>query len=156
MGEYLDLVKSSGKDMMIMKKLYEKPMMLCDIFTADEYVAACGETVETTYQFKCDAVALGKAVCMDNGDGVPGLDDILYSVLNYGAILGYEPCNAGLEETHPITDRDDVVLGWIYDPTDEKWSLTPDKVYVWTNGGTNIHCTRDIASVENWKYNQRS
>lgn len=37
-----------------MKKTYVRPSMVCEVFAADEYVAACGDS-GTTYKFECNA-----------------------------------------------------------------------------------------------------
>lgn len=40
-----------------MKKIWEEPRILAEKFMPNEYVAACGSTVEGNYLFRCDAPA---------------------------------------------------------------------------------------------------
>ena len=137
----LDFEESSGKDIRIMKKVYEKPMMMFDVFAADEYVAACEATSVTEYKFECNAKAAAGLVFIDkNRNGRLDWDDLSATA------LGYHACSATTTDTHDITER--LEKGWIlYDP--ENREVMQD-VYIWTENNTNVHCTTNIDSAEKW------
>lgn len=120
-----------------MKKVYERPMMICDRFAVDEYCAMCGD-VEKEYYFQC------------NED--PGFFGIVYG--NDGSVIAssYDDCGAG----HPLTEDelDDLLSGYVIKYTEDS-GLLPDRVpvLIWRGeSGTNCHCTTNV-NVETWEVN---
>ena len=131
-----------------MKKVYERPMMVCDQFTADEYVATC---TDPTYVFKCDAnggnIGIVYKELGDASRNPEAFDDLDFW---FGAqTTSYHACN---KESHTLTDRSQIDLekGYVIN-TDE--GVVP--VYIWTENNTTIHCTKDLA-VKDWVESNKS
>ena len=131
-----------------MKKVYEAPVVHLEQFVANEYIAACDSG--TVYKFTCDA-----------GGGERG--DVFTSTgenLTRGSRKYYHACN----QTHEASTQDDFIEGTLVfnggnDQTGgyvgmwpfghyEDYESTP--VIIWTDGGTNVHCTTEL-DMENWK-----
>ena len=117
-----------------MKKRWEEPKILVQQFMANEYVAACGEE-NKGYKFECNA-----------GINNPGYHYRVY--LDNGKELTsiwqqYGPCGA----THDASTKDDFLSGHMDDTS------TPGnddiKVIIWTEGGTNVHCTTNL-NMDSW------
>lgn len=127
--------------MKIMKRTYESPKAYVEEFTPDEYVAACGDS-GTTYYFKCDA---GEPYTY--WDPIWGniTDDHPYKVTtDTGRVLtnSYGPC----EETH-IAESDSEFLHGYIDNTHTRRDEHIE-VMIWTNYGTNVHCTTNLNKDE--------
>lgn len=134
-----------------MKKAFAMPKIVVEQFVPNEYVAACGDE-NKVYKFVCDAGERnGSYRVMTNGangvaDGFPilGGDD---EELTGGFIIGsyYHPCG----ETHEAPYLDDYINGYIVpkDATNVSWNRTP--VIIWTDNGTNIHCTTNL-DIGSW------
>lgn len=118
-----------------MRKTWEEPRILVQEFVANEYVAACGEE-NKVYKFECNA-----------GIDKPGyhyrvyLDDGTELTSWWGRYYG--PCGA----THDASTKDDFLSGYM-DDTDT-WGNDKIKVIIWTEGGTNIHCTKNL-NMDSW------
>lgn len=123
-------------------KSYKKPVLNVERFTANEFVAACGD-INKVYKFVCDA-----------GGGTPGTVyedsnhngrwDLLSDKALTGYILPtYHACGATHEA--PV---DDEFLDGFYLPNSNPFEVT--KVKVWTDGGTNIHCTTRV-DMKEWE-----
>lgn len=117
-----------------MKKRWEEPKILVQQFMANEYVAACGEE-NKVYKFECNA-GIDKPgyhyrVYLDNGNELTS------------AWSKYGPCGA----THDASTKDDFLSGYM-DDTD---TLGNDniKVIIWTEGGTDVHCTTNL-NMNSW------
>ena len=107
-------------------------MMMCDVFTADEFVAAC-ET-QTTYDFNCNVDA--------------GLWENIYDPETRFPIVwdgSYHACGSG---EHDVTDLSVLKKGYVYNLFEE--GLDPIDVYYWVDGNNSIHCTNDVQTVETW------
>ena len=123
-------------------KSYKKPVLNVERFTANEFVAACGD-INKVYKFVCDA-----------GGGTPGT---VYEDSNHNgrwdlfsdkALTGYIlPTYHACGATHeaPV---DDEFLDGFYLPNSNPFEAT--KVKVWTDGGTNIHCTTKV-DMKEWE-----
>lgn len=115
-----------------MRKTWEEPRILVQEFVANEYVAACGEE-NKVYKFECNA----------------GNPDHYYRVfLNNGTQLAgfwapYGPCG----KTHDASTKDDFLSGYM----DDISTLENDniKVIIWTEGGTDVHCTKNL-DMNSW------
>lgn len=123
-------------------KSYKKPVLNVERFTANEFVAACGD-INKVYKFVCDA-----------GGGTPGTVyedsnhngrwDLIGDKALTGYILPtYHACGATHEA--PV---DDEFLDGFYLPNSNPFEAT--KVKVWTDGGTNIHCTTKV-DMKEWE-----
>ena len=119
-----------------MKKTWEEPRILVQQFMPNEYVAACGDE-NKVYNFVCDA-----------GDGRLG---IVYKDSNQNGELdfddkelgGYQACG----KKHSAPTNDDFIEGF-YVPYSYPRKAT--KVIIWTEGGTNIHCTTNL-DMKSWE-----
>lgn len=123
--------------MKIMKRTYESPRAYVEEFTPNEYVAACHDW-NTVYKFKCDA-----------GGGAEG--DVYTSNgtnLTPGRTRYYHACDA----THEASTQDEFIQGYyIQNGGNDKtgyWTILGGyrdyekiPVIIWTEGGTNVHCT---------------
>lgn len=118
---------------------YKKPVLNVEQFTANEFIAACGESGKT-YKFVCNAnsnswFSDGGKVYEENGKKA-GLQTMGRNADTY---LGtYHPCSA----THIAESYDkDFSEGYLtnYIGTAER------KVIIWKgNNGDNIHCTTNL------------
>ena len=125
-----------------MKKVYEKPMMVCDVFTADEYVAACG----THYIFKCDAsTLLGDIFGVDGSvwvetNGVDGLQREDKDGVEMDTRRStYHNCG----EEHDAAKTDEFLNGYLYT------GFNAYPVVIWTGvNDNNTHCTKALNTEE--------
>lgn len=123
-------------------KDYVRPMMESEAFTANEYIAACGDE-NKVYKFVCDA-----------GGGTPGT---VYEDSNHNgkwdligdrALTGYIlPTYHACGETHQAPTDDEFFEGF-YLPNSNPFDA--QKVIIWTDGGTNIHCTTNL-EMDQWE-----
>ena len=116
-----------------MKRVYERPMMFAQEFTANEYIAACGDS-GTSYKFVCDAGNgwMGNVYIESNGE------DGLQTGSNGDSYLsGYSACG-----TSHIADSSDDFLNGYFVPA---LSSTPVKVIIWRGpNNDNTHCTTNL------------
>ena len=124
-----------------MKKTWEEPRILVQQFMPNEYVAACGDE-NRVYNFVCDA-----------GGGTPGT---VYEDSNHSGKwdLGDKPLTGlilptyhACGETHSAPTNDEFIEGF-YLPNSDPFKAT--KVIIWTDGGTNIHCTTNL-DMKSWE-----
>lgn len=119
-----------------MKRAYVRPTMVGERFVANEYVAACGDS-GTVYKFRCNAGDKGLIgypydVYVDSNKN--GTYDRGDQYLN-----SYHACGV----THEAPSTDDFVNGFMID-TRPFHDHTAKNVIIWTEGGTNVHCTTDL------------
>ena len=114
-------------------------------FVANEYVAACGDE-NRVYKFQCDAGG-GKKGDVWTDDGT----NLTSGVWDY-----YHACG----KTHDASTKDDFIYGYFYenDGNDKKTRWIPlvgnkeypkTRVIIWTEGGTNVHCTTNL-NMDSW------
>lgn len=123
-----------------MRREYTRPIMICEVFSADEYVAACGES-GTTYFFKCDAGKRYKNYTVyEESNGIPGLQKNFYKGDKLRTRT-YSPCG----KTHEADSTDVFLNGYL-----DTWpNATP--VVIWTGKrDDNTHCTTEL-NQENWE-----
>ena len=118
-----------------MKRAYVRPTMVGERFVANEYVAACGDSGKL-YKFECNAGDRwgGYSVYLNGDDEVAGTDDDIFWCGGRNAVRGartYTRCGA----THEAADNNDFYKGYI------KRGRSTQDVIVWTDKGTNTHCT---------------
>lgn len=124
-----------------MRREYTRPIMICETFSADEYVAACGES-GTTYLFTCDAAinGLGGTVYQET-NGIDGLQKGSDKKLG-----NYSPCL----KKHEADSADPFFKGYLYRERLFGPSVTKD-VIIWRGeDGSNIHCTTEL-DQNNWE-----
>lgn len=124
------------------RKVWRRPFTKVQKFEANEYVAACGEE-NKVYKFKCDA-----------GGGTPGTvyEDSNHNgewdLLDDRALTGYIlPTYHACGETHNAPTDDEFIDGF-YLPNSNPFKV--QKVVIWTDGGTNIHCTTNL-EMDSWE-----
>ena len=130
-----------------MKKSYVRPVMQCEEFAANEYVAACGDS-GTIYKFKCDAGSKRDSyhVYLNGDDGVPETtDDIDWSARS-GRLKPYQPCGA----THDADTDSGFYPGYMYKLAQGENVGNMIPVYVWTEYNTNTHCTTNL-DMDSWE-----
>lgn len=134
-----------------MKATYESPVILVQAFVPNEYVAACGDS-GTVYNFVCNA---GEGTTYRYWDW----ESFSYKTTKYvwkvvtddGRTLTdewsglYGPCGT----THQAEADDDFINGHMdnYYTTDVNENIP---VIIWTEGGTNVHCTANL-NMSTWE-----
>ena len=120
---------------------WERPMVVVDTFAANEFVSTCGE-LNRVYKFKCDAGGgtLGTVYKDSNHNGK--WDLIGYEALTGHILPTYHACG----KTHSAPTDDEFIEGF-YLPNSDPFKAT--KVIIWTDGGTNIHCTTNL-NMNEW------
>ena len=124
-----------------MKKTWEEPRILVQQFMPNEYVAACGDK-NKVYNFKCDAGGgtPGKVYKDSNNNGRLDLRD---EALTGHILETYHACG----KTHSAPTDDEFIDGF-YVPISNPLEVT--KVIIWTEGGTNVHCTTNL-NKDSWE-----
>lgn len=121
---------------MVQKKEWAIPQTFVQQFAANEYVAACGDG-GTVYKFECNAGggAYGDVFTADGTN------------LTQGKLRYYHACGT----KHEADSQDAFIMGTFYfnDGNDRKtdwWGNSYDSipVVIWTDGGTNVHCTTNL------------
>lgn len=122
-----------------MKRKYERPWMVGEEFSPNEFIAACGDS-NTVYKFKCDAGGgvVGNVYLETNGqEGLQtGRGGDRY-------LSGYQACGT----THEAQTTDDFLDG--YYVTESGRNVTP--VIVWRGPkNDNTHCTENL-DMSTWE-----
>ena len=123
------------------RKVWRRPRTEVQKFEANEYVAACHDW-NTVYKFKCDAGggASGNVYQDTNGNGE--YDFLVDKELTGWILQSYHAC--GKEHEAPT---DDEFFHGFYRPFG---TLNYQQVIIWTDGGTNIHCTTNL-NQDSWE-----
>lgn len=121
-----------------MKMTWEAPRIEVQPFVANEYVAACGDSGKT-YLFKCDA---GGGQHGDVYQETNGYDGLQWWGDTY--MGGYKACGT----THEAESDDEFLNGYLVTGSGRNEKVTP--VIIWTDHGTNIHCTTNL-DVNTWE-----
>lgn len=127
------------------RRVWTRPLTEVQKFEANEYIAACESG--TTYWFQCNAGSTrsGNNVVYEETNGESGLQRIGES-RNPDRLrsMTYYACDR-LHEVRPnetFLDGYVVTKGW--------GSETVQQVLIWTEGGTNTHCTTKL-HPEDWE-----
>lgn len=121
-----------------MKKRYERPSAYIEEFTPNEYVAACGDS-GTIYKFRCNAGEEGHHYNVYYMNGNKKTYIANNDPWDWEAKFGsYHPCG----KTHEAKANSGFIRGFIDDQ--DTWEDEKISVYIWTEGGTNVHCTTDL------------
>ena len=128
-----------------MKRRYERPSAYIEEFTPNEYVAACGDKGKV-YKFKCNAGSKYKHYNVYYYEGnekkyIAKQRDWLGRP--QAQFPGYHPC----EETHEAKENTGFIDGYIDDQS--TWDDEKIPVVIWTNNGTNVHCTTNL-DISTW------
>ncbi len=120
-----------------MKKEYVRPTMVGEKFVANEYVAACGDSGVSSYNFKCDAPG-GKLYYYSQFDGKI---DGVYEGSEKAILLGdYTPCS----KTHKAPTTDDYYDGFVDYNKNGRYD-SGEGVIVWRGKwGLNGHATANL------------
>lgn len=128
-------------------------MLKSDAFVPQSYVAACGDS-GTDYYFTCDAGGGDSGYVWLETNGVPGLQEYPKWVQTGTSIKdgywaeadqslgGYHACR----EKHTASTLDEFPLGYYR----AYGSSTAINVRVWTEGGTDVHCTENL-DISSWQ-----
>lgn len=125
-----------------MKRAYVRPTMVGERFVANEYVAACGDN-GTVYNFVCNAGEKSKKYNVyyyKNGQK----RYIAINIPFVAQFYDYHPCDA----THEANANDEFINGYIDDQ--ETWKDEKIPVIIWTNNGTDVHCTKNL-EISKWE-----
>ncbi len=124
-------------------KSYVKPVFNVEHFTANEYVAACGDS-GTVYKFTCDAGGGKSGTVYLETNGRPGLQTGWGGDRSLG---GYHAC----EITHEAESDNEFLKG--YYVTSNGWwgGSTTTEVIVWRGPhNDNVHCTTNL-DKDSWE-----
>lgn len=124
-----------------MKKTWEEPKIMVQQFMPNEYVATCGDE-NRVYNFVCDA-----------GGGTPGTvyedsnNNGKWDLFGDEALTGHIlPTYHACGETHSAPTDDEFIEGFYLPNSNPVKAM---KVIIWTDGGTNIHCTTNL-NMNEW------
>lgn len=120
---------------------WERPMAVVDAFVANEFVSACGDK-NKVYLFECNAGQKNGKYDVFTNDG---------KNLTPGAGRYYHPCN----KKHEAKVDSDFISGYMVDnggndirsyyiPFYGKYEYPKTNVIIWTDNGTNVHCTTNL------------
>ena len=120
------------------RKVWRRPQTLVQKFEPNEYCTGCG--TGTTYLFECNAGKRWNSYNVYFEDGTP------YASSNgreewYARFTGYHPCY----ETHKAASDSGFRDGYMYHQ--DKWGNNEGEridVVIWTEYGTDVHCTREL------------
>ena len=133
---------------------YVKPMMDSEVFAANEYFSACGDS-GVVYKFKCDAGGGVYGSVYEETNGIPGLQtgrrgDTELASYSDGWLgeSGFYACN----KTHEAESSNAFVNGYYCAKGNTK---DPISVIVWKEPRDgwwpdNIHCTTNL-DMDSWE-----
>lgn len=130
-----------------MKRIYERPLITAEQFVANEYVAACGDS-GVSYKFQCNAGDRNKQYDVYS-TGVEGstTGGTLLTRDSWNSTNYYHPCN----QVHETEGLNDFTYGYIVDNEGvDRQNGTKTAVVIWTEGGTNVHCTTNL-DMSTWE-----
>lgn len=126
-----------------MKRAYVRPTMVGERFVANEYVAACGDSGKV-YNFVCNAGDKFRKYNVyyekDNRRKYIASNH-LYDGAQFSS---YHPCDA----THEANAKDEFIEGYI--DNQRTWEDEKIPVIIWTNNGTDVHCTKNL-NISEWQ-----
>ena len=126
-------------------RTWERPMVTVDTFVANEFVSTCGEN-HKVYNFECNAGDEDGMYDVFTNDG----RNLTKGILNY-----YHPCKA----THKAEEDSGFIEGVMIDNggIDDRYYIDlkgiheypKTKVIIWTDNGTDVHCTTNL-NMKEW------
>lgn len=124
---------------------WERPMVTVDTFVANEFVSTCGEN-HKVYNFECNAGDEDGMYDVFTNDG----RNLTKGIFNY-----YQPCKA----THKAEEDSGFIEGVMIDNggSDDRYYIDlrgiheypKTKVIIWTDNGTDVHCTTNL-NMKEW------
>lgn len=120
-----------------MRKEWMEPVIEVQEFVANEYVASCGDSGKV-YKFECNAGQYGHNYNVYYYDKF-GQKKYLTRLWS-----SYHPCN----KTHEAKSDSEFISGFIDDQSTYFDERTP--VVIWTENGTNVHCTTNV-DIDTWQ-----
>ena len=124
---------------------WERPMVTVDTFVANEFVSTCGQN-HKVYNFECNAGDEDGMYDVFTNDG----RNLTKGILNY-----YHPCKA----THKAEEDSGFIEGVMIDNggIDDRYYIDlkgiheypKTKVIIWTDNGTDVHCTTNL-NMKEW------
>ena len=117
-------------------------MVVVDTFAANEFVSTCGE-LNRVYKFKCDAGGGTPGTVYEDSNHNGKWDLIGDKALTGHILPTYHACG----KTHSAPTDDEFIDGF-YVPISNPLEVT--KVIIWTEGGTNVHCTTNL-NKDSWE-----
>ena len=124
---------------------WERPMVTVDTFVANDFVSTCGEN-HKVYNFECNAGDEDGMYDVFTNDG----RNLTKGILNY-----YHPCKA----THKAEEDSGFIEGVMIDNggIDDRYYIDlkgiheypKTKVIIWTDNGTDVHCTTNL-NMKEW------
>ena len=129
-----------------MKKTYVRPVMVSEELTANEYIAACGDS-GVVYKFVCDAGEENVDYNVYLANGTP----YATSGHDYGGCKkeygGYTPCG----DTRDAESNSIFLDGYMYKQgTFGGNTGSKINVKIWTENYTNVHCTMNV-NMDSWE-----
>lgn len=128
---------------------YVKPTMEGELFAANEYVAACGDS-GVVYNFVCDAGGGVPGSVYQETNGQPGLQtdgrnsDERIATYALGGILGYHACG-----TKHKAESDSGFYDGYYCAKGN--TSNPVSVIIWKGEhNNNVHCTTNL-DMDSWE-----
>lgn len=129
---------------------YVKPTMEGEVFAANEYIAACGDS-GTVYKFTCDAGNGKSGSVYLETNGQPGLQSDGKNADRY--LSGYHACGTTheAESTDGFLDGYYVTQEWVGSWWGGHWETVTTPVIVWRGPyGNNTHCTTNL-DMDSWE-----
>ena len=130
-------------------KNYVKPMMESEVFAANEYIAACGDS-GVVYKFKCDAGDGVPGSVYEETNGIPGLQtsgrnrDREIASYAFGGLIGYHACGT----VHEAESDSGFYDGYYCERGN---TSNPVSVIIWKGEyNNNVHCTTNL-DQDSWE-----
>ena len=117
------------------KMIWTRPIAEVEQFMPNEYIAGCKDTENHYYKFVCDAGNPIANTVYYERNKVEGLQ--IGEGGDYWRTNTYHPCG----EIHyaPLVNQD-FIDGYIL----TGWNGEYDKVLIWTDNNTDVHCTKQL------------
>lgn len=117
------------------KRMYIKPVLESETFVPQTYIAVCKDQ-NVVYKFKCDAGDGESGNVYEDSNHNGRYDPFTDKELTGWILNSYHACG----ETHEAPTTDEFLDGFYR----QFGTLDFQKVKIWTNGNTNIHCTKNL------------
>ncbi len=127
---------------MKMKKEYTSPLIICEEFQVDEYVAACGDS-GTVYNFECNAGLADKKYAIKDSYNRPVT---IAGKLMDGSNRYFHPCG----KTHQASVDSEFIRGYHIDDIGTRYTDENIGVVVWVDNAKGIHCTTEL-DIDSWE-----
>ena len=139
---------------MEMKKAWTRPLTTVQQFDANEAISACGDS-GVVYNFKCTGGGGAYGGVWEETNGIAGLQPTGQNADRQisRSYDSYHACNA----THRAESNSGFIMNCYFLPASawpflfgEVDTSKAINVVVWTDNGTNVHCTEDL-DMSTWE-----